>query len=383
MALTDGATLTRLNYSEGAREPSTYAGLVQLVPRSVIVVGAGIVGLTSAFRLARHGHAVTIVDPRPARGATWAAAGMVAASAEIIPGEEDNYELQRGALDAWRRLNDELTDVTGRAVALHETGTLVVGWDAGDRALVRQFAQVATRFRAPYSPRRRGEDPQSFAGLSERISDGVLMEGDAWLDPDEAVTILREALSDLGVETVEESVVEIGGGEQSVVARTPSRELLADSGVLATGWAPLPTGAHASTLNRVRPVQGVTVRVRGRDRGGGPMVRGFVRGRTFYLVRRPGGHYVLGASSEERAEPGAQVGEMQRLLRDALDVAPDLETAEILEARTGLRPASTDGRPFFEGLEPKGWGWSTGYYRHGVTLAPWAADRAVAFVEER
>lgn len=355
---------------------------MQIAPRSVVVVGAGIIGLTSAFRLARHGHAVTIVDPHPARGATWAAAGMIAASAEIIPGEEDNYELQRGALDAWRRLNDELVQATGRAVAVHSTGTLVVGWDAGDRALVRQFEQVATRFGAPHSLRRRAEDSTAFAGLSERISDGVLMEGDGWLDPDEAVTIIREALDRLGVETVEESVAEIGGDERSVVARTPSRELHADVGVLATGWAPLPTGALTSALNSVRPVQGVTVRVRGEDRGAGPMVRGYVRGRMFYLVRRPGGHFVLGASSEERAGPGVQAGELHRLVRDALDISPDLETAEILELRTGLRPASADGRPFFERLEPKGWGWSSGYYRHGVTLAPWAAARAVEFVEE-
>ena len=45
---------------------------------------------------------VSLFDPSLGRGATWAAAGMIAPIAEIGPGEEANYELQRGALGAWR-----------------------------------------------------------------------------------------------------------------------------------------------------------------------------------------------------------------------------------------------------------------------------------------
>jgi glycine oxidase len=355
---------------------------VKAHPRSVLVVGAGIVGLASAFRLAQRGHAVTVVDPAPARGATWAAAGMIAPSAEIVPGEEENYELQRGALDGWRRFNSLLRETTGAEVALHETGTLVVGWDAGDRALVARFGGVAASFGAPFAARRREEHAELFEGLSDRLSEGLLMEGDAWLDPDEAVGLLVRALAQLEVSFVTEPVVAVGGDERSVTATTPQRVLSADTGVLATGWSLLPPGAHASGSHQVRPVHGVTVHVQGVARGEAPTVRAFVRGRPFYLVSRPGGYGVLGASAEERAQPLVEVGELQRLLRDALDVVPGLETASVVESRSGLRPASPDGRPFFERLEPKGWGWSTGYFRHGVTLAPAAAARAVAFVEE-
>ena len=43
----------------------------------VVVAGAGLVGLATAFELRRRGAAVTVVDPRPAWGATRAAAGML------------------------------------------------------------------------------------------------------------------------------------------------------------------------------------------------------------------------------------------------------------------------------------------------------------------
>jgi glycine oxidase len=111
------------------------------------------------------------------------------------------------------------------------------------------------------------------------------------------------------------------------------------------------------------------------------MIRSFVRGSTVYMVSRPGGYDVLGASSEERREAGAQVGEVQRLLRDALDVVPALETAVILETREGNRPASDDLRPFFEVLGDGRWSWSSGHFRHGVTLAPIAANEALRFAE--
>lgn len=354
---------------------------VSTSPRAVLVVGAGIIGLTSAYRLARRGHHVTLVDPSPARGATWAAAGMIAPSAEIAPGEEENYVVQCAAPAAWRELAAELRSLTGSAVALHETGTLVVGWDAGDQRQVEQFAEVAREFGA--SPRvvSRADEPELFSSVSDRISRGVVMSGDAWLDPDEAVDALRSALEGLGVDLVRESVERLTASDQGVSLETAARTLRGDVGVLATGAAPLPEGAHGSRHD-VRPVRGVTVRVLGPDRATLPTVRAFVRGRAFYMVSRPGGYCVLGASSEERREAVVEAGELARLLRDALEVVPALESAAVLETRVGLRPASEDGRPFFEPINPPRWAWSTGHYRHGVTLAPLAADDAVAFVED-
>lgn len=344
------------------------------------MVGGGIIGLTSAFRLAVAHHHVTVFDPSVAKGATWAAAGMIAPSAEIAPGEESNYELQKRALQSWRDVAHLLEALTGESLVFGETGTLLVGWDASDRRQMDQFITIALEFGAPMTRVTRHESPDTFQGISARISEGVLMAGDAWIDPDQAVRLLITALTKLGVTIVTDEVVQVRSENGEVVASTKGQEYRAELGLLATGASGLPDGA-SSESNSVRPIRGATVRVQGLDRSAQPSVRAFVRGRAFYMVSRPGGYCVLGASADERADAVLEVGELQRLLRDGLDVIPELETAKVLETRIGLRPASPNLEPFFERLDLPGWAWSSGHYRSGVTLAPIAAMEALDFVE--
>jgi len=349
--------------------------------KSAFVVGGGVIGLASAFRLAQRGAAVTLFDPRPGKGATWAAAGMIAPVAEIGPGEHENFQLQMGALRAWTDVASELKTLTGESLTIVQHGTLLVGWDSSDRRLVEQFAHVAGEFGAEPSRVRRDTNPDMFEGVTGRIDEGLLVEGDAWIDPDQVVSLFTNANEILGVNVVHQTVLNVADDDARVTATTESDTFCADLGIIATGANALPVGAETSGQHIVRPVHGITVRVRGIDRSTQPMIRSFVCGSTVYMVSRPGGYNVLGASSEERAEAGTQVGELQRLLRDALDVVPALETATVIETRAGNRPASEDLRPFFEILRGGHWAWSSGHFRHGVTLAPLAALEAVRFLE--
>jgi glycine oxidase len=349
--------------------------------KSAFVVGGGVIGLASAFRLAQRGATVTLFDPSPGKGATWAAAGMIAPVAEIGPGEHENFQLQMGALSAWRDVASDLKSLVGETLNIVQHGTLLVGWNGSDRRLVDQFAQVAGEFGAEPGRVRRETIPEIFDGVTGRIDEGLLVSGDAWIDPDQAVSLLASANELLGVTVVHQPVLNVCSDDARVNATTESDSFGADFGIIATGANALPEGARTSGQHTVRPVHGITVRVRGLDRSAQPMIRSFVRGRTVYMVSRPGGYNVLGASSEEHGETGAQVGEIQRLLRDALDVVPALETATVVETRAGNRPASENLQPFFEVLKGGRWAWSSGHYRHGVTLAPLAALESVRFME--
>ncbi len=324
---------------------------------------------------------MTLFDPAPGAGATWAAAGMLAPLAEIAPGEKENFRLQRGALSAWRSLAADLANVNEDGFTIHETGTLLVGFDAGDRRLVDQFADVARSFGAAPRPVARGEAGKLFQDLSARVRGGLMLDGDAWLDPDDVMTALRHANDVLGVTMVRERVLDARVTDAGVEVTTDVTTRAGELGLLATGSSGVPETLRPRSVHRVRPVRGTTVRLQGLDRSALPMVRAYVRGRAVYLVSRPGGYCVLGASSDERGELGVEVGELQRLLRDALEILPALESATVLETRQGLRPASDDLSPFLEVIDGR-WIWASGHYRHGVTLAPLTADAVLELAEK-
>lgn len=378
MAFRRGNADPRQLYRSGWRAGSSYAMHVSSTKGTALVVGGGIIGTTSAFLLAREGWRVTLFDPAPGSGATWAAAGMLAPAGEASPGERGNYERQRGAVAAWHDLARDIHEVTGESLDVIETGTLLVGFDASDRRLVEQFEYVAYDFGVSYQTVTREIHPSYFEGLSPRIRDGLFLDGDAWLDPDQAMQLLTDAGRAMGVETVRQRVVAAAALSDHVEATTTDGAYRADIGVLATGAMTLPKGVAERADHSVRPVRGMTVRVSGLDRSSQPVVRAFVRGRSFYVVSRPGGYCVLGASSDEQGELVVEVGELQRLLRDALDVVPALESASVVETRQGLRPATGDLAPFLEVIDER-WAWASGHYRHGVTLAPLSANDVVQF----
>ncbi len=257
-------------------------------------------------------------------------------------------------------------------------GTLLVGYDASDRRLVEQFEFVAEEFGVAVVRVTRDSHAAYFEGLTPRIRDGLFLAGDAWLDPDQAMRLLSEAGASLGVELVRQRVESATSDLDHVEVTTAHGVTTGDVGLLATGASTLPQGVAEGVSHSVRPVRGMTVRVSGFDRSAQPVVRAFVRGRSFYVVSRPGGYCVLGASSDEQSELVVEVGELQRLLRDALDVVPSLEGASVVETRQGLRPATSDLSPFLEIVERR-WAWASGHYRHGVTLAPLSALEVARF----
>ena len=75
--------------------------------KSSIVVGGGIIGLLSAYRLAQAGFSVDLFDPHIAKGATYAAAGMLAPGGEITSGEQSQYLVQLKSTPSWELLSHD------------------------------------------------------------------------------------------------------------------------------------------------------------------------------------------------------------------------------------------------------------------------------------
>ena len=246
--------------------------------RDGIVVGGGVIGLSVAWRAAQRGLSMSVVDPLPARGASWAAAGMLAPVTEVHPGEDALLSLNRRAGQTYPSFVEELEELTGLAPGYRACGTLVVACDSDERAALEDLFDLQCSLglateRLPGAECRRLEP-----ALTPRVRAGIWVAGDHQVDNRALVEALLEACRRTGVEILPERAValrwqgdrvvgiDLGGGES----------LEGASVVLCAGcWTPeiagLPEGLVA-----LRPVKGQLLQLR--NPPGVPLLGRSVRG---------------------------------------------------------------------------------------------------------
>ncbi|MBV9312831.1 MAG: glycine oxidase ThiO [Pseudonocardia sp.] len=348
------------------------------------VVGAGVIGLSCAWQAAKAGWRVTIVDPRPASGASWVAGGMLAPVTEAWPGEEALLELGAESLRRWPDFAVELAEDAGTPAGLRTEGTVVVAAAAGDRAELDQLADFLAGF---------GRDVDRLSGRELRrlepaigpdVRGGLWVPGDLAVDNRTLLGVLRTASQRAGVRVEPVSALGFVGGEGAARGVT-----LADGRLLGTDVVLLAAGAHSATLypgldGLVRPVKGEILRLRHRAGALPPprhTVRAAVDGRHVYLVPRDDGGLVLGATQYETGfDTEVTVSGVRDLLRDAQRVCPGLGEYALLESAAGLRPASPDNLPLVGRLGSPGLLVATGHGRNGMLLAPITAAAVIALL---
>jgi glycine oxidase len=303
----------------------------------IVIVGAGVLGLCTAFELHRRGRAVLVVDPGEVN-ASLVAAGMIAPAMEsaIDDVSPDYARLFRAGRDLW----PDFAAAAGIALA-HRPAE----WRGGD------LDRMEARLRA-------------LAFDARRESDRVATDEDYQVEPTQALAALRRALGDAVVAGTVTTITRIDGGWRLEVG---DRWLHAEAVVLATGAcdavAGLPDVARR-LIEEIQPIRG-QIGVAAEH-----LVDHVVRGPGAYVAPMASGA-VIGATME----PGRR------------DTTPDAEASERLtqagwaalgrspeplsiEWRVGIRGATADGLPLagaapgeeglFMALAPRRNGWLLG-----------------------
>jgi glycine oxidase len=340
------------------------------------VVGGGVIGLGIAWRAALAGMTVTVVDQAPGRGASWAAAGMLAPVTEVHYGEQALLALNLAAAARWPGFAVELEEASGRPVGYRPAGTLSVARDADDNAALEDLYQFQLRCGLEVERLRSRECRQLEPGLAPSIRGGVLAAGDHQVDNRALVEALLAAGHKAGVGLVEDRAVQLAtdGDRVTGVVLAGGERLAAKTVVLAAGcWSGGLGGLAAEALPPVRPVKGQLLHLRGpADQ---PLCSRNVRGLEAYVVPRSDGRVVVGATVEEQGfDTQVTAGAVHDLLRAALELLPDVAELELVETVAGLRPGSPDNAPMLGPAGPDGLVVATGHYRNGILLTPVTAD---------
>ena len=342
----------------------------------VVVVGGGVIGLGIAWRAAQAGLTVTVVDQAPGRGASWAAAGMLAPVTEVHYGEGPLLALNLHSAGRWPSFAAEVEEASRRPVGYHPWGTLAVARDADDNAALEELYRFQLRCGLEVQRLRSRECRQLEPGLHPSIRGGVLAAGDHQVDNRALVLALLGACERAGVRMLAGRVAELAtrGDRVTGVVLDNGETLSAGTVVLAAGcWSGGLGGLAAEALPPVRPVKGQLLYLRGPAEV--PLCSRNVRGLEVYVVPRGDGRIVVGATVEEQGfDVRVTAGAVHDLLRAALELLPDAAELELTETVAGLRPGSPDNAPMLGPAGPEGLVVATGHYRNGILLCPVTAD---------
>jgi glycine oxidase len=345
-----------------------------------VVVGAGVIGLACAWRAAQRGLSVLVADrDAPGAGVSGVAAGMLAPVTEADFGEEAVLELNIAAAERWPAFAAELEALAPSGYA--QSGALSVAVDRDDVEELRRLHDFRRRLELPVEWRRAREARALEPRLSPRVAAAVETASDHHVDPRTLVRALTAALEAAGGELAAPFSVEALETSDGRVTgiRGDSGRVETDRVVIAAGcWSATIAGIPAAPP--IRPVKGQILRLRG-EPGATPLANRLIRSPRCYVVARPSGEVVLGATQEERGfDTRVTAAGVLDLLEAAEEVLPDIRELELVEASARLRPATPDNAPVVGPGAIEGLVWATGHYRHGILLAPPTAERVAGLL---
>jgi len=347
-------------------------------PKTVAIIGAGVVGLGIAWRVAARGAAVQVFDRGAAGlGATHAAAGMLAACAEAEPGEEALVALGRESQARWPAFAEELQQASGIDVELRREGTLVVALTADDQAKLMHHLAFQQELDLPLQWISAAETRRREPHLAGKLAGAVWSPQDHQVDNRKLALALRVAAQAAGARINEhQGVAEIANNGRRVdgVVLADGRKVAADVVVLAAGaWSRQIAGLPAPFLPPVRPIKGQMLALR-MERNA-PLVTHVLWGPGIYLVPRLDGRLIVGGTVEEKGfDTTITAGGLLTLLEAAWRVVPAIEELPIDEMWVGHRPGSRDDAPILGPAPMEGLVYATGHHRNGILLAPVTAD---------
>ena len=335
--------------------------------KRVVIVGAGVIGLHCAIRLAKGGAQVTVLEAEgeypQVHGpiASAAAAGMLSPLGEE-PSPHERLALE--SLELWRAWREGAEWADG----VRFDGAIVVSKSAeeasGVECNVARLGRVAERL-TPAQARKR-------IGFRANLDHAVFIGDEGVADPLRTLTGLAMQARAVGV------VVEFNRDVATVVANTvhthEDRAYEADAVVLAPGvWATERLMKAAPSLKRVRPAKGHIAEVR-LEQTLGPTLRT----PDFYLVQRRS-DVVIGSTMEWDRYDRRVEREKVAALHAAAEALLPGETVLEDRAWAGIRPMSPDGWPM---IGPGGEGVfvAAGHSRNGWLLAPITAEIISAYV---
>ena len=343
------------------------------MPKSIGIVGAGVMGRMLGVELAQRGWDVTLFDrdDLDVRGScSWVGAGMIAPSCELESAEREISLLGSAAFRRWPEVAESLEGDIG----LCTDGSLVVAHAADRQELERLRRRVRDRATDPEMTREVGlEDIRALEPeLSSSFHNGLFMSVEGHLDNRKLLTALHDTLVALGATL--RPMTDVQGIE-------PGR-LITDDASYQFDWVADCRGMGAQdAFPTLRGVRGELLYLHAPEVSLSRPIRLMHPRYPIYVVPRADQVYVVGATAVESEDysPISARSTME-LLSAAYSLHSGFAEARLLETATSCRPALPNHRPQI--ITQDRLIRINGLYRHGFLVSPMLSLYAADFLEQ-
>jgi len=339
----------------------------------VVIIGAGIIGLSLAIALRKQGLRILIVERgEPGREASSAAAGMLVASGTELPPALRSLAAESARM--YPEFVHEIEDESGLKVDLREDGTILISKNDDFPAGAERLSTDKLRALEPDLGASPSSDSSLRGGRGRPPLHSQWEYQSAYLsersvDPRALVAAGLRAARHRGVDISSGAEVRdlISSADRISGVHTDKTSYSAEIVVNCAGaWA----GCIAAQKFPVRPIKGQMLAV-----VGGPSLQHVVRADEVYLVPRSDGRIVIGSTLEDVGyDKQTNVDTIQNLLHAARVVVPAVANARLHEDWAGLRPGTPDHLPLLGETSIRGYFIAAGHYRDGILLAPVTAQ---------
>ncbi|MFB9278913.1 glycine oxidase ThiO [Cohnella cellulosilytica] len=356
-----------------ARSVQSAGGVKSAQTAEVLILGGGIIGLSSAWEAAKRGFRVAVLEAEAFGGqASGAAAGMLAPFSENPESPDAFFRL---CADSHSRYPDwvrELEELTGHTAELRRSGSLNVAFHEADFLSLRARLEWQSRYGSGFELLGASELRRLEPELSERALGALYCPGESHVFAPKLVGAVEEACRRAGVRLVAHAGGVTGlervAGAGVVVRTAGAGSWLADRVVVCAGaWS----GFVREWLSVDVPVHPIRGQICAYD-GKGDRIRHMIFTSQAYWVGKKDGSLVCGASEDvagfERSVTEQGIGRLTRWSGSALPFLGDTSPSR---GWAGLRPATLDGRPLIGSVPgvPE-LVLACGHYRNGILLAP-------------
>ena len=346
-----------------------------------IVVGGGIVGMSTAYHLVCAGAQTLLIDRGDRGRATDAGAGII--SPEMHGrGADAWFRCAVAAVDYYPTLIERLQADHGGDTGYARCGQLVVAVSEDEFAPFEDVRRLILGRQERYGfPRPddlyeiSGSAAQELFPLLVPVYGALYYRSAARVDGRLLNHALRQAAEQRGLTIQQANVEQLALQHGTVTGVVVAGEMLTAGKVIIAGgaWSQA-FGTQLGITIPVVPQRGQIIHLGlpGTDTTAWPMLSAF---RGHYMVAWPDSRVAVGATRETGSgfHPHTTVAGVQEVLSEALRVAPGLAQAEIREMRVGLRPLTIDTMPVLgpvPGVENVLL--VTGHGPSGLTLGPYS-----------